>query len=94
MAAFERSEWFQDTLNLALRCSECCEVKEYRVRQIAVNPAEPGSHPLLAHEFACASCGAWADFEFTTEAKLAVTAELIKLAADNDAGFAGKSILH
>ncbi len=90
-AAFERGEGFQDSLNLALRCSGCGEVNEYRVRQIAVNPADPGGNMLLAHEFACASCGKWAEFEFTTEAKLAVTGELIKLVADSDAGLAGKS---
>ncbi len=91
MAAFERGDWFQDSLDLALRCPECGDVNEYRVRKIAVDPAEAGGNMQLAQEFVCASCGAWADFEFTGEAKLAVTAELVKLAADSDAGLAGRS---
>jgi hypothetical protein len=90
-AAFERGDWFQDTLNLALRCPECGDTNRYAVRRVAMNPADPGSGPLLAQELACASCGRWADLEFTTEAKLALTAELVKLAANSDSGLAGKS---
>ncbi len=91
IAAFDRGNWFQDSLNLALRCSECGDVNEYKVRKIAINPVAPNSDIHLAQEFACASCGTWADFEFTSEAKLTVTAELVTLAADSDAGLAGKS---
>ena len=86
IAAFERGNWFQVSLNLALRCSECGNVNEYQVRKIAVNPADSDGNLHLAQEFAGVSCGTWADFQFTSEAKLAVTAELVRLAADSDAG--------
>ncbi len=89
--ALERGDWFQNTLKLDLRCPECGDINAYRIRKIAINPADPNSNMLLAQEFACASCGAWADFEFTSEAKLAITAELVTLAANDDAGLAGKS---
>jgi tetratricopeptide (TPR) repeat protein len=91
LAAFERGDWFCDALTLDLRCPECGDVNEYRVQRIAVDPGAPNATPLVAQEFACASCGTWAEFELTAEARLAVTAELIKLAADSEAGLAGKS---
>ena len=39
----------------------------------------------------CASCGHWVDFEFTSGAHLAISAELLKLTADNENGLAGQS---
>ncbi len=92
VAAFERGDWFQDSLiKLALRCPECGDVNEYRVQKIAINLSDPEGNMLLAQELACASCGVWPEFEFTSEAKLALTTELLKPAADSDAGLAGKS---
>ena len=38
-----------------------------------------------------ASCGRWVDFEFTAGAHMAISAELLKLIADRDAGLAGQS---
>ncbi len=90
-AAFERGDWFQETLNLGLRCPVCGDVNDYAVRRLAIDPAQPGRTPLLAQELACASCGQWSDLELTNEATLAVTAELVKSAADLGAGLAGKS---
>jgi hypothetical protein len=90
-AAFARGDWFCDALTLDLRCPECGDVNEYRVQRIAVDPGAPHPAPLIAQELTCASCGALADFDLTTEARLAVSAELIKLAADSEAGLAGKS---
>jgi len=46
---------------------------------------------MLADEFPCASCGHWVDFEFTSGAHLAISAELLKLTADNETGLAGQS---
>ncbi len=90
-AAFERGDWFHSSLKLSLRCPECGDTNEYQVRKIAVNPADPDANMLLAQEFACTSCGTWPNFEFTGDARMTITAELLKLAADSDAGLAGKS---
>ena len=85
-----QGEWFQDTLNLALRCPECGGINHYVVRRVAIDPADPSGQPLLAQDLACASCNRWTDLAFTTEAKLVVTAELVAMAANSDGGLAGK----
>ena len=90
-AAFARGDWFADTLNLALRCPDCGDVNAYAIRRVAINPADSCGELLLAEEVACASCGRWSDLGFTAEAKLVLAAELLKLAADTDAGLAGQS---
>ena len=89
-AAFAQGEWFQDTLNLALRCPECGGINHYVVRRVAIDPADPSGQPLLAQDLACASCTRWTDLAFTAEAKLVVTAELVAMAANSDGGLAGK----
>jgi hypothetical protein len=90
-AAFARGEWFHDTLTLTLRCPDCGAANEYKVRRVAIDPGDPGSEPLLAQELACASCGQWSDLAFTAEARLTLTAELLKHAADGRVGRAGEN---
>lgn len=90
-AAFARGDWFLDTLPLRLRCPECGDVNEYRVRRVAVEPADPARDPLLAEDLACVSCGRWSDLAFTAEARLVVTGELLKLVAERASGPAARS---
>jgi hypothetical protein len=90
-AAFRRGEWFNQTLMLELKCPECGDANEYKVRQVAVDPGGKTADMLLVDEFPCASCGHWVDFEFTSGAYLAISAELLKLAADSDEGLADQS---
>ena len=90
-AAVLRGDWFNQTLRLELRCPVCGDSNEYEVQRVAVNPGSKKTDLLLAHEFPCASCGLWVDFEFTPGAHMALTAELLTLAADSDAGLAGQS---
>jgi tetratricopeptide (TPR) repeat protein len=87
-AAFQRGDWFNQTLILELKCPECGDSNEYEVEHVAVNPDSKDTSLILADEFPCASCGLWVDFEFTSVAHLAISAELLKLAADSDKGLA------
>jgi tetratricopeptide (TPR) repeat protein len=90
-AALQRGDWFNQTLRLELKCPVCGDSNEYEVQRVAINPGSKETDLLLAHEFPCASCGQWVDFEFTPGAHMALTAELLKLAADSDAGLTGES---
>jgi tetratricopeptide (TPR) repeat protein len=90
-SAFQRGEWFNQTLILELTCPECGDSNEYEVRQVAVNPGSKDADLLIADEFPCASCGDWVDFEFTAGAHLAITAELLRMASDGGKGHAGQS---
>ncbi len=83
-AAFQRGEWFDQTLTLELKCPECGDTNEYKVKQIVVDSDRKVSDLLLADEFPCASCKRWVDFEFTAGAHTAITAELLKMASDSD----------
>jgi tetratricopeptide (TPR) repeat protein len=94
-AATQRGDWFNQTLMLELECPKCGDSNEYEVRHVAVNPDGKDTDLILADEFPCVSCGHWGDFEFTSSAHLAITAELLKLAVDNDMGLAdqGKALI-
>ena len=76
---------------LELKCPECGDSNEYKVKHVVVNPDSKDTDLILADEFPCASCGHWVDFEFTSSAHLAISAELLKLAADSDEGLADQS---
>jgi tetratricopeptide (TPR) repeat protein len=90
-AALQRGYWFNPTVMLELKCPECGDSNEYEVRHVAINPDSKSTDLMLADEFPCASCGHWVDFEFTSGAHLAISAELLKLTADNENGLGGQS---
>jgi len=90
-AALQRGDWFNQTVRLELECPVCGDANEYEVQQVAVNPDSKDTDLILADEFPCASCDRWVDFEFTPGAHMAISAELLKLIADRDAGLAGQS---
>jgi tetratricopeptide (TPR) repeat protein len=91
LANFQRGEWFNQTLILELKCPECSDSNEYKVRQVAVSPGGKADDMLLADEFPCASCGGWVDLEFTAGVHLAITAELLKMASEGGKERAGQS---
>jgi tetratricopeptide (TPR) repeat protein len=90
-AAMRRGDWFNQTLMLELKCPECGDSNEYKVQHVAVNPDSKDTDLILADEFPCASCGNWVNFEFTSGAHLAISAELLKLAANGDKELAEQS---
>jgi hypothetical protein len=90
-AAIQAGDWFNPTLILELKCPECGDSNEYEVRHVAINPGSKDTNLMLADEFPCASCSRWVDFEFTSGAHLAISAELLRLTTDSEKGVAGQS---
>ena len=69
-----------DYLLLDLECPACGEVNRYKAKGAIVSEGDSRETTcLLADELPCASCGAEVEFKFTSEAIVAVTAELLKL---------------
>jgi tetratricopeptide (TPR) repeat protein len=72
-------------MHLQLLCSACGQVNGYDVKGVAIG--DPGKDKmLLADEIACLSCGAFDEFEFDAQAKMAVLAESVLLQAAAAAG--------
>lgn len=71
-----------DHLFLDLECSVCGAVNRYQAKGVVVT-ADDNQSTLLADEFPCASCNEYVEFNFTSMAKMAVFAELVKLTALN-----------
>jgi len=90
-AALQRRDWFNQTLMLELNCPDCGDSNEYEVQHVAVNADSKDADLILADEFPCASCGHWVDFEFTSGAHLAITAELLKMDSEGGKEHAGQS---
>jgi hypothetical protein len=74
-----------DTVTLALRCERCRDVNRYEVKDIVAGRSKTAPAFFVCDEFPCASCGEWPEFEFTTEAYMAITVAMITLAADKGA---------
>ncbi len=87
LESLDHDELFEPrtTLSLSLRCTSCKDVNRYEVRHLVIG--DTAQHPyLIAEEFACLSCGEFADFEFEAEAKLALLAETMRLRMAADSG--------
>ncbi len=91
LAAFDQGTWFRDTLPLALRCPACGDVNQYDVHSVIIDPKDTRAGPVIGEDLTCASCGRWTDLEPTSEARLAVMAELMRLVMDDSEGLAGQS---
>lgn len=74
----------RDTLRLSLCCPACGETNDYDARGVMVDDKD--GNPLIADEFPCLSCGAWEEFEFQPMARMALTAELLRVACAHEAG--------
>ena len=77
LAAFEHGTLNRETVTLLLRCVECGDLNKYDVKDVVLS-GEIKEYPhILADEFPCASCGKWSEFEFTSEAIMAVIAHML-----------------
>ena len=83
-ALFESGNRSQAPLKLSLLCPECGDSNEYDVQKIVLDPEKNDNNMLLAEEIVCASCKKSSDLEFTADARMAITANLIPLLADRD----------
>lgn len=66
-------------MRLSLKCAECGDANYYDVKKVAIGKPVEKEQMLLADEFPCVSCGAWADFEVGPVARRTVL-ERIELA--------------
>jgi tetratricopeptide (TPR) repeat protein len=75
-----------NTLTLTLRCEKCCDVNRYDVKSLVYGKQASAGAAFVRDDIRCASCGQWADFEFTGEAYMQMSAALLVRAARRKAG--------
>jgi len=85
--ALDAGDFSRDSLSLELRCPSCNAVNRYDVKGVimAGKPHQDMAY-LVNDEFPCASCGQNVEFEFTTIAQMALTAELLLINAARESG--------
>jgi tetratricopeptide (TPR) repeat protein len=66
-----------ETLPLTLRCEKCGDVNRYDVKSVVYGKNASEAAAFVRDDIRCASCGQWADFEFTTEAYMQMSAALL-----------------
>ncbi len=64
------------TLTLTLRCEKCGDVNRYDVKSVVVGKNASEATAFVRDDLRCASCGEWADFDFTPEAHMQMLAAL------------------
>ena len=84
--AFDSGKPIHETLSLQLRCPLCGDENDYDVKRVLLSEKPTEIPHLLVDEFPCASCGKWPEFEFTSYASMALTAELLSLQAEKSSG--------
>ena len=85
--ALEAGDLSRDSLSLELRCPSCRAENRYQVKGVIMTTEKgQGATHLVNDEFPCSSCGQSVEFEFTTMAHLALTAEAILIKAARDSG--------
>ena len=67
---------------MTLKCERCGDVNRYEVASVVTGKSKTGSPYFVGDDLRCVSCGESADFEFTAEAQMQMTAALITVAAD------------
>lgn len=83
-AEFEKGSLAQNNyLNLELKCPACEAVNQYQTKGVIMS-VEADAPPLLADEFPCLSCAKEVEFQFTSMAQMAITAELLKKTMDDE----------
>lgn len=77
----------RDSLSLELRCPSCQAENRYQVKGVIMtfDKSEGATH-LVNDEFPCASCGESVEFEFTSMAHLALTAEALRMKVEQQSG--------
>lgn len=85
--ALEAGDLSRDCLFLELRCPSCQAENRYEVKGVIMTTekSEEVTH-LVNDEFPCSSCGQNVEFEFTTMAHLALTAEALLMTAARESG--------
>ena len=66
-----------DTVPLTLRCEKCGDVNRYDIESVVVGKSGSGSACFVRDNVQCASCGQWADFEVTAEARMQMMAVML-----------------
>ena len=66
------------SIDLTLRCEKCGDVNRYEVKSLVVGRSASGPACFVGDDLACASCGAWVDFELTTEAHMQTMGALLR----------------
>lgn len=85
--AFESGDLSRDSLSLDLRCPSCQAENSYEVKGVIMTTEKnQGVTHLINDEFPCSSCGQSVEFEFTTMAHLALTAEAMLIKAARESG--------
>jgi hypothetical protein len=87
---------FADKLALTLSCERCGDINRYDVKSVVMGRTGVGPCYFVGDEMRCASCGEWADFEFTAEAHMQMMAALILVVANKESakGVCSKGPLH
>jgi len=85
-ACMETGNFCSETVSMLLQCETCGEENRYEVKRVLVSEDPSQSPHVLVDEFPCASCGEWAEFKFTGDALLSMSAEMLKVAAAQTAG--------
>ena len=86
-ASLESGDFSSDSLYLELRCPSCNDVNQYAVKGVIVAKDQDENIPnLINDEFPCASCGQYVEFELTSSALMALTAEMLMMKAAHEKG--------
>ena len=76
--AFDSGDFSRSSLSLELQCPLCEAVNQYEVKGVIVAKDQDQSDAHLIHdEFPCVSCGQDVEFEFTSSALMALSAEIL-----------------
>ncbi len=89
--AFDSGDFSRSSLSLELRCPLCAAVNQYEVKGVIVakdqdQDQEQDATHLIHDEFPCASCDQEVEFEFTSSALMALSAEILLIAAARESG--------
>jgi len=85
--SLESGDFSNDSLYLELRCPSCNDVNQYAVKGVIVAKDQDENIPhLINDEFPCASCGQYVEFELTSSALMALTAEMLMMKAAHEKG--------
>lgn len=77
-AAMDAGDFSRECLMLALRCQSCGDVNQYQVSSVIVAKQQTKTeHCLVNDEFPCVSCEQYTDFEFTADAIMALSSEMM-----------------
>jgi hypothetical protein len=73
-----------DKITLTLSCEKCGDINRYEVKSVVMGRSGVGPRYFVGDEMRCASCGEWADFEFTAEAHMQMMAALMMVGANKE----------